>query len=98
MRGWLAWIASARTLERQAAAYARLRNLFEDFQTRPVLDFDDPPIQEYRRLSRLRIRIGAMDLKIAATVLAHDALLLSRNLSDFRKVPGLRVEDWTTTE
>jgi tRNA(fMet)-specific endonuclease VapC len=38
-----------------------------------------------------------MDLKIAAIVLAHDATLLSRNLSDFRKVPGLKVEDWTLT-
>ena len=42
-----------------------------------------------------RVRIGTMDLKIAAIVLAHDATLLSRNLSDFRKVPGLKVEDWT---
>jgi tRNA(fMet)-specific endonuclease VapC len=37
-----------------------------------------------------------MDLKIAAIVLSHDATLLSRNLMDFRKVPGLKVEDWTT--
>jgi tRNA(fMet)-specific endonuclease VapC len=36
-----------------------------------------------------------MDLKIAAIVLAHDGMLLSRNLADFRQVIGLRVEDWT---
>jgi tRNA(fMet)-specific endonuclease VapC len=36
-----------------------------------------------------------MDLKIAAIVLTHNALLISRNLKDFRKVPGLKVEDWT---
>jgi tRNA(fMet)-specific endonuclease VapC len=36
------------------------------------------------------------DLKIAAIALANDAILLSRNLSDFAKVSGLRVEDWTT--
>jgi tRNA(fMet)-specific endonuclease VapC len=36
-----------------------------------------------------------MDLKIAATAISHNALLLSRNLVDFRKVPRLRVEDWT---
>jgi tRNA(fMet)-specific endonuclease VapC len=36
-----------------------------------------------------------MDLKIAAIALANDATLLTRNLSDFRKIPGLRIEDWT---
>ena len=41
------------------------------------------------------IRIGTMDLKIAAIVLAHDATLLTKNLSDFRKVPGSKVADWT---
>jgi tRNA(fMet)-specific endonuclease VapC len=35
-----------------------------------------------------------MDLKIACIALAHEALLLSRNLVDFEKVPGLRVENW----
>jgi tRNA(fMet)-specific endonuclease VapC len=38
-----------------------------------------------------------MDLKIAAIVLAHDATLLSKNFSDYRKVPGLKVADWTVT-
>jgi len=36
-----------------------------------------------------------MDLKIAAIVLARNATLLTRNLADFRKVPGLKVENWT---
>ena len=36
-----------------------------------------------------------MDLKIAAIVLASNATLLTKNSSDFRKVPGLAVADWT---
>ena len=44
---------------------------------------------------RLKLRIGTMDLRIAAIAIAQDALFLSKNLTDFRKVPGLRVEDWT---
>ena len=39
-------------------------------------------------------RIGTLDLKIAAIAISHDALLLTRNLVDFAKVPGLRVENW----
>jgi predicted nucleic acid-binding protein len=33
-------------------------------------------------------------LKIACIAIAHDAVLLSRNLGDFRQVPGLKVENW----
>lgn len=35
-----------------------------------------------------------MDLRIASIVLANGATLLSRNLRDFDRVPGLRVENW----
>jgi tRNA(fMet)-specific endonuclease VapC len=36
-----------------------------------------------------------MDLRIASIVMANRATLLSRNLVDFRRVPGLDVQDWT---
>jgi hypothetical protein len=49
------------------------------------------------RLRRSRLRIGTMDLKIAAIVLARDALLLSRNLDDFSHIPDLHVADWTSS-
>jgi tRNA(fMet)-specific endonuclease VapC len=45
-------------------------------------------------LRNARVRIDTMDLKIASTALVRQALLLSANLRDFRKVPGLRVESW----
>ena len=44
---------------------------------------------------KLLREIGAMDARIAAIALRHGATLLTANLSDFRKVPGLLVEDWT---
>jgi len=33
-------------------------------------------------------------MKIASIALAHEALLLTRNLRDFTKAPGLRMENW----
>jgi tRNA(fMet)-specific endonuclease VapC len=95
MRGWLAFIARARSSAQETRAYAKLRDLLEDFGSRPVLDFDETCATEFESLLRAKVRIGTMDLKIAGTAISHDALLLSRNLVDFRKVPGLRVEDWT---
>jgi tRNA(fMet)-specific endonuclease VapC len=96
MRGWLAFIARSASLDHQVRGYARLHALLQDFTTRPVLGFDQSCATRFQALLQSKVRIGTMDLKIAATALAHDALLLSRNLRDFRKVPGLRVDDWST--
>lgn len=38
--------------------------------------------------------IGASDLWIAAQALAEDALLITDNLREFSRVPGLRAENW----
>ncbi len=95
LRGWLSLMARSRTLQEQIKVYERLRGLFEDFQTRPVLDFEAFAAVHYQRLIKARVRIGTMDLRIAAIALAHDATLVSRDLTDFRKVPGLAVDDWT---
>jgi tRNA(fMet)-specific endonuclease VapC len=95
MRGWLAFKASAKTISQEIAAYTKLRKHIEDYRTITVLDFDEAAALELQRLRRSRIRIGTMDLKIAAITIVQNATLLSRNLVDFRKVPGLGVEDWT---
>lgn len=72
-----------------------MRSLLDDFVVRPILDFDAAAAGEYQSLSEARLRVGTMDLRIAAIALAHNALLVSRNLADFQRVPGLKVEDWT---
>jgi tRNA(fMet)-specific endonuclease VapC len=94
-RGWLAYMARAKTTEQQVEAYRRLRLHVERFRRITLVDFDVSAAAEFERLRQARIRIGTMDLKIAAIALANNATLLSRNLADFGKVPGLRVEDWT---
>jgi tRNA(fMet)-specific endonuclease VapC len=94
-RGWLAVLAKARTLDDQVEAYRRLRRLLGNYLKIEVLEFDARAAAEFQRLRRLRLKVGAMDLKIAAIALAHDATVLTRNLKDFSRVPGLRMEDWT---
>lgn len=95
-RGWLAIISRAKTLNQLIDAYTRLHGHLKEFQKRPVLDFDSQSATIFQRLKESRIRIGTSDLKIASITLANNATLLSRNLRDFRKVPDLRIEDWTT--
>ena len=96
MRGWLAWLAQARSVSQQVDRYRRLRQMLNQYAEIWVLDFDDRAAEEFQRLQKLRIRIGTMDLKIAAIVLSRNALLLSKDLADFGQVPGLQVEDWTS--
>ena len=97
-RGWMAYMARARTVAEEIEAYARLKAHLHSFRNILVLEFDERAGVAYQQLRRSRVRIGTMDLKIAAIVLAHDAMLLSKNLSDFRKVSGLKVEDWTLAD
>jgi tRNA(fMet)-specific endonuclease VapC len=94
-RGWLAFQARARTLQQQVNAYRKLKHHLDIYLKLQVLEFDAEAAAEFEQLKRLRARIGAMDLKIAAIALAHDPTVLTRNLKDFNRVPGLRVEDWT---
>jgi len=95
MRGWLAYVARCRSLSQQIDGYKQLGSFLENYCAVQVLEFDEKAALQFRVLLKSRIRVGTMDLKIAAIALSHDTTLLSRNLADFRKVPGLKVEDWS---
>ena len=96
MRGWMAYLARAKSMGQEVEAYHRLRRHLDNYRQIPTLGFGEKAAAKFQSLRRARIRIGSMDLKIAAIVLSQGATLLSRNLVDFGKVPGLKVEDWTT--
>jgi tRNA(fMet)-specific endonuclease VapC len=94
MRGWLAVIAREKSPSRQVVGYRELGLLFEFYREFEVIPFDDAAARRSEELGRLKLRLGTMDRKIAATALVNDALLLTANRADFQKVPGLRVENW----
>ncbi len=94
-RGWLSYMAQARTEEARIEAYVRMQNHLRLYCKIPIVAYDARAAPEYERLRQAKIRIGTMDLKIAAIALANNALLLTRNVSHFSKVPNLRFEDGT---
>jgi len=65
-----------------------------------VLSFDEAAMRRYGALrsglERQGTPIGAMDQLIAAHALALDAVLVSNNLREFERVPGLRLENWVS--
>jgi len=95
MRGWLAIVSSAKDPKQEVDAYYRLHTMLTFFRKMPVLEYDVNAGQCFSQLRQMKLRVGTMDLKIAAIVISQKGLLLSRNLADFQRVPGLQVEDWT---
>jgi tRNA(fMet)-specific endonuclease VapC len=73
-----------------------LRLLFADLV---VLDLDHEDVRtagEIRAmLSRQGTPIGPYDVLIAGQAKARGLTLVTNNLSEFRRVPGLTLEDWT---
>ncbi len=77
IRGWMAFISKAKSASAQVLPYQKLHSLLEDFKSRPILDFDEPAVASLERLRREKIRVGTMDMKIAAIVIANDATLVT---------------------
>ena len=95
MRGWLAYSAQANTIEKMLIAYEKIQTHLQTFRDLIVLPFDKEAATQFELLRQARVRIGSMDLKIAAVCLANNATLLTRNSKDFGQVPGLKFEDWS---
>lgn len=94
LRGWLAEIRRRTDPRTQIAAYQRLIRQVEVFASWLVLPWDEDAANHFDSLKSLRQQVGTQDLKIACICLAHDATLLTRNLADFKPIPGLKVENW----
>jgi len=64
-----------------------------------VLEFDYDATLSYGRirahLETIGTPIGALDMLIAAHAVSRDLVLLTHNLKEFKRVPGLKAEDWT---
>jgi tRNA(fMet)-specific endonuclease VapC len=64
-----------------------------------IIHFDIKSAEIYAairaELERKGRMIGGNDLVIAATVLAHEGILITHNLDEFSHVNGLAVDDWT---
>lgn len=95
MRGWLAIVSSSKDPKQEVGAYYRLYTMLMFFRKMPVLEYDVDAAQCFSQLRQMKLRVGTMDLKVASIVISQKGVLLSRNLVDFQRVPGLQVEDWT---
>jgi tRNA(fMet)-specific endonuclease VapC len=95
MRGWLAKLHRARTPEQIIREYANLLDAFTGYGAFKVLPYDGAAHARFEDFRRQKIRVPTMDLRIACVTLVNGGTLLTRNVRDFRQVPGLSFEDWS---
>ncbi|NBC47469.1 MAG: PIN domain-containing protein [Gammaproteobacteria bacterium] len=81
--------------QRMEANMAVLEDLFQHFHSVP---FDGSAAREFGRiraeLQRAGTPIGPYDLQIAAIAIAHRFTVITHNIDEFKRVQGLRYEDW----
>jgi tRNA(fMet)-specific endonuclease VapC len=95
LRGRLARLGRQLPPEKLAAVYANFERSVVFFRSVNLVPFDVDCARKAHELRALRIRIGTLDLRIAATALVHGLTVVTRNRADFGRVPGLAIEDWS---
>ena len=95
LSGWYTRLRRAKQRDELARVYERLTTNVRSFEQFRILSFDEASIARYEGLKKQKLGVGKMDLRIAAIVLQHDGVLVTRNLRDFQRVPDLAIEDWS---
>jgi tRNA(fMet)-specific endonuclease VapC len=93
--GWYTSIRRAKRPDELAVAYQSLLDSIQFVTRMPILPFILPMIARFQHLAAMRLNVGRMDLRIAATALEVGATLVTRNRRDFGRIPGLQLEDWS---
>lgn len=93
--GWSAALAKARTPDELAHGYRMLTETITALKQWRVTTCSAAAIARHQSLKKQKLNIGANDLKIASIALETGATVVTRNLRDFQRVPGLACEDWS---
>jgi tRNA(fMet)-specific endonuclease VapC len=77
------------------SVYRDLDRLLKELAKFNVLPYDDAGESLVRSWPASVKRVGRQDCRIAASAIAHDFTVVTRNTQDFRRIPGVRFVDWT---
>ena len=95
LRGRLDRVRRARSDAEVVRAYRSLLATFLYFRTITIIDFGEQAQMMFQHLRAQRMRMGTLDLRIAAIALSQEATLVTRNRQDFAGIPALNIEDWS---
>ena len=84
--------------EKSIQATANREKVLRFMEPFEIVPFDDGTVDVYARIrsttEKTGTPIGPNDLIIAAIVLAHNGVLVTNNEKEFRRIPGLEIENW----
>ncbi|MFN0054548.1 MAG: type II toxin-antitoxin system VapC family toxin [Planctomycetales bacterium] len=98
LTGWYAQVRRARKVEAVIRAFSALQRFVEQLGRTRILSFDMAAAAMAQTLRSNDRRVGTNDLRIAAIVLCHSGVLVTRNTSDFSRFTDLIIEDWSLPE
>jgi tRNA(fMet)-specific endonuclease VapC len=81
--------------DRLAQVYDRLTATISALARVQIVSYPESAIHRFENLRKQKINIGRMDLRIAAITLDLGATVVTQNIADFSRVPGLKFEDWS---
>jgi tRNA(fMet)-specific endonuclease VapC len=95
LTGWQTALRQAKTNDDRALIYGRMALTAAGLARLQVVSCDRAALDRYDGLRALKLNVGNYDLRIAAIALEAGATVVTHNLRDFRRVPGLVCEDWS---
>jgi tRNA(fMet)-specific endonuclease VapC len=95
LTGWYTALRRARKPEQVVTAYDRLTATMRDLRNWDIVSFSAGAMTHYERLKALRLNVRKQDARIGAIGVEWGAVIVTRNLQDFQRIPGLNCEDWS---
>jgi tRNA(fMet)-specific endonuclease VapC len=94
LTGWQRALAQAKDNARREQIYTRMALTVEMLSSWSIITFTSTAMMQHSALMRQHLNIGSNDVKIATIALENNATVVTRNLRDFSRVPGLSCVDW----
>jgi tRNA(fMet)-specific endonuclease VapC len=92
--GWYTRLRQAKSRSDEALASVQLANAVIFLAGFPIYPLTITSLNEFDRLLKQKLKVGRNDLRIAALALELGATVVTNNLRDFTRVPGLQCVDW----
>jgi tRNA(fMet)-specific endonuclease VapC len=93
LTGWYTQIRRAKKDDQLLQAYTALHQAIEFLAHIRILPLDEETLERFHEFRKGKFHIGTNDLRMAAIAKRHNATLVTCNLRDFKRLPGLQVED-----